>query len=209
MKSLLFDLDGTLINTNELIFKSFIHTFKIFFKDYELSNEELISFCGPTLEYTFSRYESDHDMVLKMIDTYAEWNIKHHDEYVTIFANVKETLDILKTKGYKMGIVSSKRRPVVLMGLRLFDLEKYFEVILTAEDVKKHKPDPEIVNKALSALDSDDSIIIGDNVSDLMAGRNANIKTCGVNWSLKAKDLQAFKPDYFIYDMMELLSIVE
>ena len=94
-KAILFDLDGTLLNTDLLIKKSFIHTFKKYNPDYTLSEEELLSFLGPSLKNTFSRYV-ENNQVDELIQYYRDYNHKHHEDFVTIYPNVKEMLEYLK-----------------------------------------------------------------------------------------------------------------
>ena len=105
-KAILFDLDGTLLNTDLLIKKSFIHTFKKYKPDYTLSEEELLSFLGPSLKNTFSRYV-ENNQVDELIQYYRDYNHKHHEDFVTIYPNVKEMLEYLKkqNKNQKVFIV--------------------------------------------------------------------------------------------------------
>ena len=95
--AVIFDLDGTLLNTDLLIQKSFEHVFKRYKPDYQISDEEHLSFLGPTLKETFSRYFPD-DMIDELIEYYREYNHKHHQDYVTIYPHIRETLKTLKQK---------------------------------------------------------------------------------------------------------------
>lgn len=181
-KIIIFDLDGTLIDTNILIKKSFIHTFKTHSPMYKLTEEELLSFIGPTLEETFSKYFDDNK-IEKVIETYRKYNIKQHNDYVDIFPYVKETLSSLYSDGYKLAIFTSKRRDVALMGLNLFDLEKYFCNITCVNDVVQPKPSPEGIFKILKDTNTTSGIMIGDNGTDILSGNDANIETVVVSWS--------------------------
>ena len=105
-KAILFDLDGTLLNTDLLIKKSFIHTFKKYKPDYTLSEEELLSFLGPSLKNTFSRYV-EADQIDELIQYYRDYNHKHHEDFVTIYPNVKEMLEYLKKQGFLLGVVTT------------------------------------------------------------------------------------------------------
>lgn len=205
--TILFDLDGTLIDTNELIIASFMHTFEHYGK--ELSRNEAIEFIGPPLKDTL--HQIDPDQVEEMVKTYREHNLYHHDNYVTAFPNVVETIDQLKKNNFKLGIVTTKMNRTVEMGLKVTGLSKYFETIITLDDVTHAKPHPEPVLKAMQELDAsaNSTLMIGDNHHDIDAGKNAGVQTAGVAWSLKGKEkLSEYKPTYMLDDMQDLLKIL-
>ncbi|WP_010676580.1 pyrophosphatase PpaX [Bacillus timonensis] len=210
IKTLLFDLDGTLIDTNELILQSFLHTFKTYFPDRHFTREEILPFNGPTLHESFSSV--DPDRAEEMIVEYRKFNHEKHDELVTEFPGVFDTIKTLKEKGYKIGVVTTKLRNTVNMGLKLTKLDQFFDVVVTLDDVKNPKPDPEPVLLALRLLEStpEETIMIGDNYQDIVAGKNAGTKTAGVAWSHKGKDfLLEYKPDFMLENMSDLLDIVK
>lgn len=206
--TLLFDLDGTLIDTNELIIQSFLHTLEQYYPgDYK--REDVLPFMGPTLTETFA--SMNEEKVEEMTDVYRTFNLANHDALVTEFEGVKETVATLKEKGFKLGIVTTKRLAVVKKGLALTKLDSYFDVIVAIDHVTKPKPDPEPVLKALEQLDSkpEEAIMVGDNFHDIVGGKNAGTKTAGVVWSLKGKDfLEQYNPDYMLENMRDLLEIV-
>ncbi|RLL46635.1 pyrophosphatase PpaX [Oceanobacillus piezotolerans] len=205
--TVLFDLDGTLIDTNELIIASFTHTFK----HYELNftREEIIEFNGPPLVETFTNI--DPDRVDEMIDVYREHNLRVHDNYVEAFPYVLETLKQLKERDIKIGIVTTKMTDSVNRGLKIAKLEGLFDTMVTLDDVTHPKPHPEPVLKAMKALDAKASttLIVGDNSHDIESGQNAGVKTAGVAWSFKGRErLQQLNPTYMLEDMRDLLKIV-
>ncbi|MEH7223620.1 pyrophosphatase PpaX [Bacillus sp. JJ1566] len=209
IKTFLFDLDGTLIDTNELILQSFLHTFETYFPERQFTREEILPFNGPTLHESFSSV--DPDRAEEMIAEYRKFNHEKHDELVTDFPGVFETIKTLKEKGYKIGVVTTKIRNTVNMGLQLTKLDQFFDVVVTLDDVKNPKPDPEPVLLALKLLGStpEEAIMIGDNYQDILAGKNAGTKTAGVAWSHKGKDfLMEYKPDFMLENMSDLLDIV-
>lgn len=210
INTIIFDLDGTLVDTNDLVSKSFTHIFKMFFPEHKLSKEELISFYGPTLEASFSKYTKDKKILKQMLLEYQKFNIEFHDEYIKLFDNVLKTIKHLYSQRYNLAIVSSKRKKVINMGLKAAGLAPYFNVIVGFEDVSKHKPDPESIYMALDNFsDVTKAIYIGDNPSDIIAGRNAGIYTCGVNWSLKTMELRRLNPDYYLYNIEEIIEVVK
>lgn len=207
--AILFDLDGTLINTDLLIEKSFRHVFELYKPEYDLSYEEVLSFMGPPLVKTFENHFSK-DMVDELVTVYRTYNIKHHNDFVTIYPTIKETLEILKDKGYKLGVVTTKMNDVAKLGLEMFDLTDYFDCIIGSDDITYAKPHPEGVYKALDVLRCKKGVMIGDNASDLLAGKNANIDTIGIGWSPKGKeDLLKVKPDLMVDKMIDIISFVE
>ena len=207
--AILFDLDGTLIDTNELVIKSFINTFKVFKPDYNITNSELLSFLGPPLNTTFSKYFDDSKLNV-IIDYYRDFTKKNHDKYVKIYPNVKETISELHRSGYKLGIVTTKLKKIAYLSLELFDLTEYFDIIIDCNDVLNNKPDPEGILKAKDYLQSKLTVYIGDNASDILAGKNANVKTIGAGWSIKGiETLKKENPDFILNDMNELIQYIQ
>jgi pyrophosphatase PpaX len=207
--TLLFDLDGTLIDTNELIISSFIHTLNHYYPD-QYKREDVLPFMGPPLADTFMKIDSER--VDEMIERYRKYNLENHDLLVKEFDGVYETIQELHEQGYKMAIVSTKIRDTVIKGLRLTKLDKFFDVVVGLDDVNHAKPDPEPLQKALQQLGStpDEALMIGDNSHDILGGKNAGTKTAGVAWSAKGKEyLAQFEPDYMLEHIQDLFDILQ
>jgi len=204
--TILFDLDGTLIDTNKLITESFYHTFNQF--GLEFSHDEILAFNGPPLKETFEKI--DLDKAEAMITTYREHNLEHHDAYVKIFPNVKETLDALKKQGIQLGIVTTKMRGTAIRGMKLTGIYDYFDTIIAIDDITNPKPHPEPVLSAMKNIQADPetTLMVGDNHHDIESGQNAGVKTAGVAWSLKGEEvLKKYHPTYMLHDMKDLLEI--
>lgn len=206
--TVLFDLDGTLLNTKELIYRSFVHTFEHFRPEHNLTDEELDSFFGPSLRQTFSRYSDDPIEIEEMVKYYREFNVSHHDEMVKAFPFAKEVLKKLYKKGYKLGVVSSKKTDLVEHGLFIFKMLGFMQVVIGEEDVKNPKPNPEGILEAMKQLKSKKAMYIGDGVSDIIAGQNAGIDTVGVLYSDRIDKIIATNPTYTIEDLNKLLIIL-
>ncbi|MCM3567441.1 pyrophosphatase PpaX [Neobacillus mesonae] len=207
--TLLFDLDGTLIDTNELIVASYLHTLEKYYPG-KFGREDVLPFMGPTLDEAFGSI--DPDRVEELVKDYRAYNLSEHDNLVKEFPGVYETVKTLKEKGYKLGVVTTKRFDTALRGLRLMKLDSFFDVIIAIDQVEKVKPDPEPIFKALEKLGStpDEAIMVGDNYHDIEGGKNAGTLTAGVAWSLKGRDFLAkYKPDYILEEMPDLLTILE
>ncbi|WP_044338300.1 pyrophosphatase PpaX [Rossellomorea aquimaris] len=206
--TILFDLDGTLINTNDLIISSFLHTLNHYYPG-QYEEKDVHAFMGPPLEESFGGL--DPDRMDEMCAHYRAYNHEHHDALVTEFEGVYETVQALYENGYKLAIVSTKVRDVVLKGLDLMNLRPFFEVIITLDEVENAKPHPEPIEKALVALGSSpgEAIMIGDNHHDILAGKNAGVLTAGVAWSAKGREhLAHYEPDFMLDNMKDLLKIV-
>lgn len=207
--TVLFDLDGTLINTNELIISSFLHTLHTYYPN-QYKREDVLPFIGPTLRETF--LSIDPERADEMIACYREYNHKHHDALVEEYETVYETVQKLYENGYKLGIVTTKVRVTVEMGLKLTRLAPFFDVVVTLDDVQKAKPDPEPIERALRLLDAQPSeaIMVGDNHHDILAGQNAGVKTAAVAWTIKGREyLESYKPTVVLEKMSDLLTILE
>lgn len=206
--TVLFDLDGTLINTNELIIASFLHTLDHYFPN-EYTRERVIEFIGPSLHDSFSRLNPDN--VEEMIHMYRTFNHEKHDELVEEYETVKETVKALHEKGYKLGIVTTKRSETARMGLKLTGLDPYFPVLVGIDDVEKVKPDPEPLLKALEQLNSspEQAIMVGDSQYDVLGGKNTGTKTAAVAWTIKGREfIEAYNPDVMLETMSDLLTFL-
>jgi len=230
--TILFDLDGTLLDTKPLIDRSFIHTFSHFRPNHILTDEELDSFFGPTLYQTFSRYSDEEKEIEAMIAYYREFNIANHDSMVKPMPGAKALLSSLSMKGYNLGVVSSKKTDLVNHGLELFDLLKYMDVVIGCDEVSKHKPAPDGIELAIKLIKEkravpveenfkdklkkliikpkkqvDKVLYVGDTMNDILAGKNAKIGTVGCLYISNPDIMLEAKPDYVIDKLNDILRI--
>lgn len=207
--AIIFDLDGTLLNTDLLIHKTFDHVFEKYKPGYILSEEEHLSFLGPTLKDTFARYFPE-SMSDELIEYYRDYNHAHHEDFVTIYPTVKETLETLKNKGYPLAVVTTKYSKAAYLGLDLFDLTQYFDVVLGMDNVNRVKPDPEGILKAMNQTNCKKALYVGDNTSDILAGKNAGVHTAGVKWTPKGtSEMEKLNPDLMIDEMKDIIHFIE
>lgn len=210
IKGVLFDLDGTLIDTNELTYKSFLFMFKEIF-DKELPKSEITKFYGKPLEESLSKFAEDDIMLNKMISTYRKYNKANHDSLCKVFDGVVEMLEKLKERNIKIAIVTSKKRDMAKRGLKVTNIFKYIDVIITPEDTTKHKPEGETAMKAceILKLDPKEVLMVGDSPYDLMCGKNAGTLCCGVEYTeIDLSELMRVKPDYMIKKPIDLLEVI-
>ena len=219
---ILFDFDGTLVNTTPLILHSFRATWQRHF-GFTLEDSAYINTFGTLLHTALQQLTQrsiDDGRVAPVDDlsaladellrSYREFNWARHDEMVEPFAGIQEMLVELKARGCRLGIVSSKIRAGVERGLELFALREYFDDIIAADDVTRHKPHPEPLWRALErfAATPDEALYVGDSIHDIAAGRAASIATAAAAWGpFPRAELMAQQPDYVLELPVDLLSV--
>ena len=209
INTLLFDFDGTLLDTNELIIQTFLAVLDEHFPG-QYGREEVLHFIGPSLEQTFMTI--DPERVEELTKQYRSYNKTMHDELVEEYDGVTETLRLLKARGLKMAIVSTKRSETIRHGLELMGVSEVFDVIVSLDEVKNPKPDPEPVLLALEQLGAakEEALMIGDNSHDIEGGQNAGVRTAGVAWSAKGEEFLAqFNPDFMLQHISDLLELTK
>ena len=208
-KYVLFDLDGTLLNTNKLIIESFKYTLKEHM-NIDLEDSEILKYFGEPLMITLKRFSEEKSE--EMFNTYIKYNESIHDERVEVFGDVDKVLEEVSKLSCKAAVVTSKRKVLAKRGLELFDLLKYFEDVVAYEDTNKHKPDPEPILEALTRLGAEkgETLMIGDSEFDIKCAYNAGVDSVFVSWS-EAAGHQDFsiQPDYVIKDISELIYILK
>lgn len=210
VNTVLFDLDGTLLDTNQLIIDNCKEVFKNFLPHIKMKEEDYLYFIGPPLKESFAKYSNSPKEIEKLIYEYRRINNTTHDKKIKIYDHVYEVIKYLHDNKYNLGIVSSKKTELVERGLKLFNLDSFFPIIIGSEDVINHKPHPESILKAIQCFNNVDEVIyVGDSKGDILAAKNANVKSVGVSWSYKLKDLIESKPDYMIDDFSQLISLLE
>lgn len=210
LDTILFDLDGTLIDTNDIIVRSFRATFDRHFPDVEVTDAQIHSFIGPTLHQTFGDYTSDPFEIQDMIDSYREFYVEYEIGNFKIYPNVIEVVTDLKEKGYNLGILTSKFKVAAWPSFTHYGLETIFDSFTALDHVEHPKPHRNAVDTALSNFPNHGlAIMIGDNQGDILAGKNAGIYSAGVAWSLKGPDhLQEVEPDFMLQDMHDIYRVI-
>lgn len=208
-KAVLFDLDGTVLDTSDLIISSFKHTFHKHYKR-EIALSEIHAFFGKTLRAAMEYLGPDQ--VEELIRTYREYSLAHHDQMITVFSGVVETIHALYEAGIMMAIVTSKTKKTALRGLKLFDIDNYFPVIIGADQCQNHKPHPEPIQNALIQLKMrpEECLMVGDSSFDLISARQAGVKTAAVRWTrVSWETILLEKPDYILENMYGLLTVCD
>jgi len=206
----LFDLDGTLIDSGPIILASMQHAVRTVL-DREIAYEELAATVGGQ-GLVAQMSELDPDRVDELIEVYREHNDPLH-ETLEAFAGMVEVLPRLRSEGRRLGIVTAKRHRTVALAFDRFPwLEDQFEVVIGHEDTDRHKPDPDPVLEALERLDAtpDESAYVGDSPFDIRAAKAAGAFAIAVSWGGIHSDgrLLAEGPDAVVHTPEELLDVV-
>lgn len=212
VRTVLFDLDGTLIDSRELILSSFRHTMRSHLGRVPPDSAWLETMGTPLLAQ-LRDFAGDGDDVQAMMETYLEHNARVHDRLVCSFEGARATVDRLRERGYRVGLVTSKLRDSARRGLAACDLPvDWFEAVVTASDPVPHKPDPAPVRLALERMEEapDRAIFVGDTVWDLRAGRAAGVFTAAALWgSFDRGALEAEDPDFVFESPEELPALLD
>ena len=209
LETYLFDLDGTLLDSLELILKSYRHTLMVH-RGTAPADEVWKAGIGTPLRTQLAPFAEDAAEVERMVDTFREYNFANHDRMMRHFPGIREAVPALKANGTKLGIVTSKARKGTHKGLFTCGLTDLFETIVAADDVDKHKPDPTPVFMALELLnaDAERTVFIGDSRFDMAAGRDAGVRTAAALWGpFERSDLQPYDPDYWLSKPADIADI--
>ena len=212
--AVLFDLDGTLIDSIELILNSAKHAFRDR-EGHVPSDAEWLTGVGIPLATMFRRYARDDAEVDALIAKYREYQLEHHDRLVRCYDQVVDTVTALRAASHPLGIVTSKTGWLARRGLTHVGLETHFDVIVGCDACNRHKPDPMPVFVALEQLgyEPDEAVFVGDSVHDMEAGNAAGVTTIAALWGpFTREDLVASRPTHYlqrIVDLPRLLELVE
>ena len=204
VRALLFDLDGTLIDTVALILSSFRHaTTQVLGSP--LPDDVLMRNVGVPLAVQMHEFAPEHaDELLRV---YREHNALIHDDMVAEYPGTRETLEGLAARGFPMGVVTSKGTPMARRGLDAFGLADFFEVLVTSDDVDIYKPDPHplLLAADLMGVPAAECLYLGDSPHDMTAARAAGAVSVAALWGAFGRDaVLAPGPEYALRTMPEL-----
>ena len=189
----LFDLDGTLVDSAAAILGSFHHATETVLRR-RFPDDEILSRVGGT-NLAHQMALLDPDRVDELVRVYRAHNDPQYSE-LACFEGVLDVLQQLKVEGRRLGIVSAKRRPTVERVVRSAGMGEYFDVVVGSDDTQRHKPDPEPVLKALEVLEAgpDEAAYVGDSPFDVAAARAAGVFAVAIGWGgiHRVEDADAF-----------------
>ena len=207
---ILFDLDGTLIDSVTLIVESARFAFEACGRT-DFDELAWLADLGMPLPTMFRRFAANEAEVTALIEAYREFQLGNHDALVTAYPGVPETVNTLRAMGFRLAIVTSKSEPLAERGLAHVGILEPFETIVGLHGCSNHKPHPEPVHVALERLGvaPGDAWFIGDSPHDMNAGRAAGVTTLGALWGPFSRDqIAAAAPDAWLDRITDVLRLV-
>jgi pyrophosphatase PpaX len=205
--NVLFDLDGTLIDSGAIILASFRHATRTVLAR-EIPDAELAALVGGSNIHDQMR-AIDADRVDELVRVYREHNEPLHDE-LEAFEGIELVLAELRGQGRRLGIVTAKRRKTVDLAFAVLPLERYFDAVVTSDMTERHKPDPEPVLTAIELLGATQATtaFVGDSPFDVGAGKAAGVFTVAVAWGNIHPAEHLDKADVLVESPRELLGVL-
>lgn len=204
LRAALFDFDGTLVDTTEMIFQGLRHaTSSILGRD-DIPRETLLANVGQPLPRQMELIDAEKAELL--LESYREHHETHHDDLIRAFPGIDEALQRLRAAGVTVAVVTSKRRTSVEMALKQFpELRAAVDRFVTLEDTREHKPHPEPLLRGLELIGNvpkEEAAYVGDSPFDVQAAKAAGLTSVAVSWGAFAEDtLRKADPDYLVPDI--------
>jgi phosphoglycolate phosphatase len=208
IKNIIFDLDGTLVDSKRdiaaaqhwVLGQLGVHSYE---------PEELYPLIGKPLADTFARLlpKDLHERIPEATELYKNYYPPRSLETTTLFPGVKETLVTLRARGLRLATATTKLSAGTLRVMTHLGIAEHFDQIQGSDNIP-FKPDPSIITKILEdqSWEMRESLMVGDTDNDIMAGKRANIPTCGVTYgSLTREQMEQLTPDFIIHSLPELL----
>jgi pyrophosphatase PpaX len=210
LRAALFDFDGTLVDTTDLIYQSMRYAAGEVLGR-EISREVLMANVGQPLPRQMELLSAEHAEAL--LDSYRLHNEENHDALIKEFPGVEESLARLCSAGVRVAVVTSKRRFSVDMALKTFPgLGEVVDQWVTMEDTTEHKPRPEPLLKGLELLGKipkEEAAYVGDSPFDVAAAKAAGVRSVAVSWGAFSEDaLRAAEPDHLVPDLDSAVDVL-
>jgi pyrophosphatase PpaX len=179
----LFDLDGTLVDSAAAILGSFHHATETVLRRRFPDEQILAQIGGTNLTYQMQLLDPDPERVDELIRVYREHNDPQYSE-LACFEGIVDVLEQLREDGRRLGVVTAKRKPTVERVFAGARIGGFFDVVVGSDDTERHKPHPEPVLKALELLDAEpqQAAYVGDSPFDVEAARAAGVFAVAVGW---------------------------
>jgi pyrophosphatase PpaX len=206
--AVLFDLDGTLVDTVPFILAAVRHAFEG--QPRTPTDAEWIAGIGTPLRAQLEALAASPDLAEPLFQRYRSYWLQHHDAATHLFPGAAELVQGLRAAGHPIGVVTAKLAAGAERTLRHVGLLELVDVVVAADTVARSKPDPMPVRFALSRLDRapGEAVMIGDSPHDLVAGRGAGTVTVGVCWGAASREVLAPLADHLVTGMAELAPLV-
>ncbi len=207
IKLCIFDVDGTLINTEEFIVKAFEYTlakhgFPV------PTRENIIKNIGKPLAIDYQTFTNLTDTA-ELCKTHRAYQ-NENQNLAVLFPHVKETLEELKNKGIKIAVATIRSKITSIGSLKQVGIDNDIDLNLSIEDVKNPKPAPDCVLKSSEYFNIplSEIFMIGDRATDIESGKNAGVKTIGVTYGSDGENISLAHPDFIINDIKDLLDLI-
>ena len=210
IKCVVFDLDGTLIQSHSTIYNSMTKAFNDLNIEYQMTEEEFCNYIGHHFEDIFNAFQINVPDFEIFITQYK----KVYFDFIhlsTFYNGVEEVLKLLKERNIKVALLTTKAQGEAEKILKHFKIDNYFDEIMGRRPGVAHKPSPEPLELICSTLNVDVSktLMVGDSELDVNCGKNAGAKTCAVSYGYRTKELlQKEQPDFLIDDLKELMELL-
>ncbi len=210
-KAIIFDFDGTLMDTNGVIVESWNEVYR-YVTGHDADLETVKGTFGEILEDTMKKTFPDEEQapLLKIYRGYQ--GSGRYKERIDLFPGTREMIEDLRAKGYRLAIVTSRAWKSTPKNLYHFDIEDRFEALVTAEDTHAHKPDPTPILICLEklGLKADECLYVGDSKFDILCAHNAGVDAMlvGWTWCLPRDQWEVYAPEYVIEEPAELSAML-
>ncbi len=207
INTVLFDVDGTLLNTTEFIFQSYENTFRKFNLP-RISRGEIANLMGKPLEECY-KYLAPSFPLKILCKTHLTFQLENL-QLIAPYVNTKSTLQNLKKNHIRIGAVTTRSNLTSIKSLQITGIHSFFDVVISGDDVKYHKPHSEPLLKALGILKAEKgkAVMVGDTESDILAGKNAGVLTIGVTYGFHKEKIVDANPDFTLNDVSEILQLL-
>ena len=206
-KCIIFDMDGTLTQTNQLIYDSFNHVAGKYINK-RLTPEEIIALFGPPEKEAVENMIGSQHIEPAMIDYYRFYH-QEHNNLAVLYPGIRELLEFLQSNNVIIALFTGKGRRTTDITLDQFNINQYFQMTMTGDDVDEFKPSGNGIKKILEkfSLNPGDALMVGDAVADFKASREAGVDIASVVWDSYGKhDVINLSPDYLFHDVKEFFN---
>jgi pyrophosphatase PpaX len=211
LRAALFDFDGTLVDTTEMIHQSMRHATNTVLGREDIPRETLLANVGQPLPQQMEII--DAGKVDLLLEAYRRHHEENHDALIEEFPDIEKSLSRLRSAKIRVAVVTSKRRVSVEMALKNFpDLRNVVDRFVTMEDTKEHKPHPEPLLRGLELLGGvpkEEAAYVGDSPFDVEAARAAGLTSVAVSWGAFSEDrLREAHPDHLVPDIGSAVDVL-
>ncbi|MFN8571582.1 MAG: HAD-IA family hydrolase [Gemmatimonadaceae bacterium] len=209
--TVLFDLDGTLIDSIALIIQAAHYAFDLH-DGPRPTEQEFVAGIGRPLVTQFGPYVRSPEEMATLIANYRTYQLEHHDRLTTLYDGVEDSVVALRSAGHRLGIVTSKMEGIARRSLGHVRLDHHFEVLVGCDATERHKPDPQPVHFALERMGGvpERAVFVGDSPYDLQAGNSAGVTTIAATWGAFPRDtLLAAAPSYVAHRPQEIPDLID